>query len=198
MAARGLHRRDGGLRAVLGQRGEDAAGVQPAGPVAAEHRVPVVLVRLQLRGGRIRAVGNAQRRAHAEATLGEVQAHARVAADAVVVPPDDLAGVHATGLDQLLGQCTQLVARQRGEHAAAVAEGAAQPARHVVLATAFPHVELAGVAHAAFARVQAQHHFAQRQRIPALLVGCRHYELLGAHRALHPSRPRSMPSARRR
>lgn len=196
--ARSTHRRNCRRRAVLGQGGEDPTGMQPAHAVLAEQRVPVEGLRLQLRGRRVRAVGNAQRRTRPETTLGEVQAHAGVAADAIVVAPEDLAGIHATGLDQLLGEQAKLVARQGGEHPGAVFERAAQATRHVVLAAAFPHGELARAADPALAGIEAQHHFAQRQCVPALaVVGCDN-EGLGRHRTGHPSRARSMPSAMRR
>ena len=58
----------------VAQRGEDAAGVQPARAELAEDVVPVEIARLELAGGGVAAVRNADRAAHAEAALGEVQA----------------------------------------------------------------------------------------------------------------------------
>ena len=73
----GLDHRFGG---VGRERGEDAAGVEPAHAFLAEQLLPVHLARLDLRGRGVAAVRAAQRGADAEALLGEVQADARVAA----------------------------------------------------------------------------------------------------------------------
>ena len=67
----------------VAQRGENAAGVQPARADLAENVVPVEIAGLELAGGGIAAVGNAHRAAHAEAALGEIQAVADGAAHAV-------------------------------------------------------------------------------------------------------------------
>ena len=55
----------------------------------------------------------------------------------------------------------------RGALAPALAHGA----RDVVFAAAFPHLEAARIAHAAEARIEAQHHFAERGAVPARLRG---------------------------
>ena len=57
--------------------------VEPAGAVLAEDLVPIDIAGLELRDGGVAAVGAAQRGAHAESALGEVQAVAHGAADAV-------------------------------------------------------------------------------------------------------------------
>ena len=53
----------------------------------AEDVVPVEIAGLELAGGGVAAVGNAHRAAHAEAALGEIQAVARDAPDAVERAP---------------------------------------------------------------------------------------------------------------
>ena len=73
-SSRRLHRLVRDRRRRLGQRAEDAAGVEPARAVLAEHLVPVDVARLQLRDRRVAAVGAADAAARAEAALGEVQA----------------------------------------------------------------------------------------------------------------------------
>ena len=74
---------DDELRRGVAQRGEDAAGVQPAHAELAEDVVPIEIARLELAGGGVAAIGNAHRAAHAEAALGEIQAVAHRAAHAV-------------------------------------------------------------------------------------------------------------------
>ena len=69
-----LDRLDDELRRGVAQRGEDAAGVEPAHAELAEDVVPVEIAGLELAGGGVAAVGNAHRAAHAEAALGEIQA----------------------------------------------------------------------------------------------------------------------------
>src|SRR5690606_23937571 len=86
----------------FGQRGIDTAGVQPARAVTAEDRFPVDVALLELRGRGVTAVGGAGRTARAEAALGEVQAVAHAAAQAVVGPPQDVACVHAALEDEVL------------------------------------------------------------------------------------------------
>src|SRR5204863_4008502 len=66
-----LDRERGGARR---ERGEDAAAMEPASPVATEDGVPVDVARPQHRGRGMPAVGAAERRANAEAALDEVEA----------------------------------------------------------------------------------------------------------------------------
>ena len=71
---RRVHRFARDLRRRLGQRAEDAAGVQPARAVTLEDRRPVDVARRELRDRRVAAVRTADRRANPEAALDEVQA----------------------------------------------------------------------------------------------------------------------------
>ena len=61
-------------RGGVAERGENAAGVEPARAQFAENAVPVEVAGLELAGGGMAAVGNADRAAHAEAALGEIRA----------------------------------------------------------------------------------------------------------------------------
>ena len=81
---RRLHRFDGECGGGFRQRGKNAAGVQPARANFAENMIPIEIARLELRRGGIAAVRHADRAADAEAALGEIQAVANAAADAVV------------------------------------------------------------------------------------------------------------------
>ena len=96
-----------------------------------------------------------------------------VAADAVVRHPADERGVDAALQDQVLDQPADLVVGERGDDGGAQAEAAAQPAGDVVLAAALPDLERAGGADPALARVEAQHHLAERDQVVAALLGGR-------------------------
>ena len=140
----------------------------------------------------VAAVGDADRAAHAEAALGEVEAVADGAPDAVVGHPADERGVDAALQDEVLDQAADLVVGQRGDDRGAQAEAAAQAAGDVVLAAALPDVERARGADAALAGVEAQHHLAERDEVEAALLG-RPQRQLASCRRLAPRRP---PAAR--
>src|SRR5688572_8474952 len=112
-------------------------------------------------------VGATQRGADAESLLREVQAHARVAAQAIELAPDDLRGVDAALHHQIFDQPAEVVLRQRGHGRGAFAPALAHGARDVVFAAAFPDLEAARIAHAAEARIETQHHLAERGAVPA-------------------------------
>ena len=87
MLARGLHGLDSNIGRGFRERAEDAAGVEPARAVLAENFIPINVAGLQLRHRGVAAVGATERGAHAESALGEIQAVAHRAADAVVGHP---------------------------------------------------------------------------------------------------------------
>ena len=158
---RGLDGLDGGLRGGLGEGREDAARVEPADAELAEEVLPVEVAGLDLRGRGVAAVRDADGAADAEAALGEVEAVADRAADAVVLAPLDEVGVHAALHHEVLEQAADLVVDERRADGGAQAEALAQAAGDVVFAAAFPDLELARGAHAAFARVEAEHDFTE-------------------------------------
>ena len=98
----GLDGFDGEFGGRVGKRGEDAAGVKPAHAELAEDVIPVDVAGLELRRGGVAAVGIADGAANAEAALGEVQAVANGAADAVVFAPLDEVGGDAALHDEIL------------------------------------------------------------------------------------------------
>ena len=100
---------DGGLRGRLGERGVDAARVEPADAELAEEVVPVDVVRPELRRGGEATVADADGAADAEAALGEVQAVADGAADAVVVAPLDELRVDAALEDEVFDEAADIV-----------------------------------------------------------------------------------------
>src|SRR5206468_12120507 len=81
----------------------------------------------------------------------------------------DERGVHAAGQDQILQQPAHVVVREGGHHRGPQAEAAAQATCHVVFAAALPCAEVAGRPDAPLARIQTQHHLAERhQVVPAV------------------------------
>ena len=81
----GLHRFGDDLARAVGERGEDAARVQPADALLAEELLPVDVARLHAGGGGVAAVVERDRRPLRVADFGEVQADAVDLADAVVL-----------------------------------------------------------------------------------------------------------------
>src|SRR4051794_35453349 len=114
-------------------------------------------------------VAAAERRADAEALLGEIEADARIASQAVEFAPDDLRHVDAALHHQVLDQPAEVVDGQGGNGRGALSPALAHGARHVVFAAAFPHGEAARVAYAAETRIETQHHLAERGAVPARL-----------------------------
>ena len=168
--ARGVHGFDGHFGGGSGERGEDAAGMKPARAVRmAEDRFPIEVAGLDLADGGVAAVGAAGRGAHAEAALSKVEAVANGAADAVIRNPADERSIDAALQDEVFNQAADGVVGERGGDGGAQAEAAAQAAGDVVFAAALPHLKLARGVDAAFAGIEAKHHFAQAQAIPAAL-----------------------------
>ena len=85
-----------------------------------------------------------------------------VAADAVVRDPAHERRVDAALEDEVLEQAADVVVGERGDDRGPQAEAAAQAARDVVLAAALPDAKRPGRADPALARVEAQHHLAER------------------------------------
>src|SRR6185295_5624779 len=132
----------------------------------AEQLFPIHFTRLDLRSGTMAAVRAAQGGADAEALFGEVEADAGVAAQAVEIAPDDMRGIDAALADEILHQPAQIVLRQSGDDTGTLAPAFAHSAGDIVFAAAFPHLELAGGAHAAEAGIETQHHFAEGDAVP--------------------------------
>ena len=147
-------------------------------PPVCSHRTP------GLGDGGVGAVGAAHRAADAEAALGEVQAVAADAPDAVGLLPVDQGRVHAALLDEVLHQAADLVVREGRQHAGVHAEALVQAAHHVVLAAALPGAERPGGADAALAGIQAQHDLAQGHRV--VLVGSHGLQIQIQHRFFLP------------
>src|SRR5205085_7146140 len=147
----------------------DAAGVEPPRPFAPEDRPPVDVARLELRDGGVAAVRAAQRGAQAEAALGEVQAVAHSAPDAIIFHPADVRLIDAALVDQVLNQSPYGIVRQRRDDGRVHPEAALEAARDVVLAAALPDLERARGVDASAAGVEPQQHLAEAHHVPTAL-----------------------------
>ena len=166
--AGGVHGFCGDVGGGGGERGEDAAGVEPARAVlGAEDRVPVEVAGFDLADGGVAAVGAAGGGAQAEAALGEVEAVAHGAANAVVRDPSEQGGVDAALQDEVFDEAADGVVGEGGGDGGAQAEAAAEAAGDVVFAAALPDLEVARGVDAAFAGIEAKHDFAEAEAIPA-------------------------------
>jgi len=113
----------------------------------------------------VAAIGAADGRTHAEAALGEVEAVANLATDAVVGNPFDEGGIDAALQDEVFDQAADGVLGQGGGDGSAQAKAAAQAASHVVFAAALPGLKVAGGVDAALAGIKTEHDLAQAQAI---------------------------------
>ena len=91
----GLHCFSCYLRSCFRQRAKNPAGVKPARALFDKDCFPVNLAGLELRNGRVPAIRTSESGAHAKPTLGEIQAVADRAADAVIFDPADMAEIDA-------------------------------------------------------------------------------------------------------
>ncbi len=151
-----------------GERGEDAAGVEPARAVLrAEDGCPVEVAGFDLADGGVAAIGAARGGAQAESALSEVEAVAHGAADAVEGSPFEQGSVDAALENEVLDEAADGVVCQRRGDGGAQAEAAAQAAGYVVLAAAFPHGEVPRGVDAALAGIEAEHDFAEAESSPS-------------------------------
>ena len=125
----------------------------------------------ELAGRGVAAIRNAHRAAHAEAALGEVESVAHGPADAVEWTPLDERSVHAALQNKIFDQPAHVIVGKRSADRRLQAEAAAQSARDVVFAAAFPDFEFARRAHAAFARIEPEHDFAESNQVVLARTG---------------------------
>ena len=118
------------------------------------------------------SVGAADGTAHAEAALGEVEAVSDRAADTVERSPFQMRSLDATLVDQVLDETPDRVVGERRDERRAHPEATLQPARDVVLASAFPGPERPRGRYPAVTWVEPQHDLAERDEVPsAVLLG---------------------------
>ena len=108
-----------------------------------------------------RMVGAADSAADAEAALGEVDAVAADAADAVGLLPVNEVCADAALLDEVAHQLAHLVVGKGSDDGGVHTEALVKAADDVILAAALPGAEGAGSADTALARVKTQHDLAK-------------------------------------
>src|SRR6185437_8515889 len=182
--ARGQHRFFRDFRRRLAERAEDASGVEPAGTFLGEYLVPVDLAWFKLAHCRMAAIAASEGRAHTEAALGEVEAIAHRAADAVILCPFQVGEIDTALQHQILDQPPDGVVGQCRDDRSLKAETAAESARDVVLAAALPDLELARGGHTNVAGIESQHDLAEADEVPfALCFLPQHQTVLAGHRS---------------
>src|SRR6185295_4118829 len=139
--------------------------VEPAHALLAKDVVPSEIASLELRRRGQAAIRHAHRAANAEPALGEVQSVAHGAPDAVIGTPLDEPGIDTALQDEIFDETAHVIVGKGGTYGRPEAEAAAQSARDVVFAAAFPGFELAGRAHAALAGVEPEHDFSEGDQV---------------------------------
>ena len=140
------------------------------------------------------AVGAADGRSDAEASLGEVQADPRPLADAVEGHPADVPLVDPALEQEVLQQMADRVVDNRGDNGRPEAEHAPQAARHVVLATALPNAERPRRVDPVLARVETQHDLAEGHHLRP--GGRRRTQRQEAHRMPSRAAPATLAASR--
>src|SRR5262245_18220418 len=141
--------------------------MEPARSFVRENLVPVHVARLQLGDCGVAAVGAASRRTYTEAAFGEIQSVAHAAADAVILHPFDVVEIDSALQHQVFDQTPHRIVGQGRHYSGLHPKRTPQAARDVVLAAAFPGSKMPRRADAHVAWIEAKHHFAQADQIPA-------------------------------
>jgi hypothetical protein len=135
----------------------------------------------------VTAIRAAKGAANAESALGEVETISRDAADAVVGDPADIRLVDPTLVDEILDEPADRVVGERGDDGRFQPEATPEPAGHVVLAAPLPNFEASRRRNPRVARVEAKHHFAERDEIETaarLALDRERHGLPAVHRAV--------------
>src|SRR5205814_7654561 len=125
--------------------------------------------------------GDSNCAADAETPLREIQAVAHCPSDPIERNPLDKFAANTALPNEILQQPADIIVGKRGANGGLQAEAAAQAPRHIVFAAAFPNLEFARGADAAFARVEPQHDFAQSNQI--VLAGTGEFDVQNGHSA---------------
>src|ERR1700754_54185 len=167
---RRFHRLARDSRCCFRQRTEDAAGVKPARAFVTEDLVPIDIAGLELRHGRVTAIGTTGSGTYAETAFGEVQSVAHRASDTIKLHPLHVRLVHAALINQVLNQAAHRVVCKGRNQRRFQAKTTLQSARDVVFTATFPNLKTARRLYAAIARIETQHHLAERNDVPATLL----------------------------
>src|SRR5205814_3234325 len=147
------------------QRRKNAAGVKPARAALAEEAIPIDVAAFHLRCGSVSAIRAAQRGAHAESALREIQSVARFSSDTVVIDPAQPREIATALQHQIFDQTSDGIIDERSDDRSVQSEAATQSARDVVFAAAFPRLKCTRRGDASVARIESQHHFAEGDEI---------------------------------
>ena len=170
VSAGGVHGFGRHVSGGSGQRGEDAAGVQALRAVLISEDVgPGKVTGFDLADGGVAAVAATGSGAQSESTLGEVEAIANCAANAVERDPAQKGGVDAALEDEVFDEAADGIVGKRGGDGCSEAKAASKAASDVIFATAFPDGKPAGGVDAAFAWVETEHDLAEADAVPAAI-----------------------------
>src|SRR4051794_20862426 len=131
--------------------------MKPTRPRSLKDQFPIEIAWLQLARRRIPPISDAQGTADAEPALRKIETIANRSSNAVEGVPTDPSGIYPALEDAVLKQPSDVIFRESSANGGAQPETAAQAPRHIVLATAFPHIEMPRGADPAFTGIQAQH-----------------------------------------
>src|SRR5438552_8885361 len=162
-----FHRLPRHVRSRFRQRSTNTAGMKPARAFLDKDSFPIDLAGLEVRNRRVPAIRTSERGAHAKSALGEIQAVADRAADAVVLDPADMAEIDAALEHQILDEASHGIVSEGRDDRSVHAKAAPQAARDVVFAAALPGAEFASSGDARISRIEAQHDLAQADQVPS-------------------------------
>ena len=112
-------------------------------------------------GGGVCAIGTAFCCAYSESTFSEVQCVAACPAYTVEGKPLDVGCVDAALEDAVFKEAANFVVDDCCDDGGSLSEASAQSSCYVVFSPAFRYAEVACCAGSAFARIEAEHYFAE-------------------------------------
>src|ERR1041385_9030522 len=116
------------------------------------------------------AIGTSCSGTDAKATFGKIEAVADGPTNAVELHPLYVRLVHPALVDEILDQSTDGVISERSHDRRIHPEAALQTARNVILAAAFPNLEVARGRDASLTRIETQHDLAETNDVPATML----------------------------
>ena len=140
--------------------------MEPTDAFLAEELIPVDVAGLELRDGGETTVGAGAGAAAAVAALDEVESVADRAADAIIGHPLHVRDVNATLQHEVLNETADRIVRERRDRRRLETKATTETAHDVVLAAAFPHLEVTRRMDASVARIETKHDFAERGGVP--------------------------------
>src|SRR5262245_36854748 len=153
--------------------------MQPTHTAPAENGVPIKITRLELAGGGVAAVGNANGTTDAEPAFGEVESIADGAAYTIVWHPFDELGIHTPLQNKIFDETAYIILSEGRADRCLQSKTTAQSARDIVFAAAFPGFEFARSAYSAFTRIQAEHDFTEGKQV--VLAGTKRFNVQSGH-----------------